>query len=76
MKYGKKGKPLSSCADLTRATLQLNSESRTKFKIVTVKSGTISLKAESVAEREQWVQAIKGMIGGGKRYLDRTEENG
>ncbi len=38
---------------------------------MTVKSGTISLKAESVAEREQWIQAIKGMIGGaGRRYLD------
>jgi hypothetical protein len=38
---------------------------------VTAKNGTISLKAESVAERDQWIQAIKGLIGG----FDRTQSN-
>lgn len=35
LKFGKRDKPLSSSQDLTNATIQVNSESPTKFKIVT-----------------------------------------
>ena len=44
LKYGKKDKPLSSSLELTNATIQVNNESYTKFKITTAKS-TLSLKA-------------------------------
>jgi hypothetical protein len=40
----------------------VNNKNKTKFKVVTAKS-TVSLRAESTNEREQWITAIKGLIG-------------
>ena len=40
----------------------MNNKNKTKFKVVTSKT-TISLRAESASEREQWITAIKGLIG-------------
>jgi hypothetical protein len=62
LKYGKKDKPLSSYVDLTQASIQVNNKNKTKFKVVTPKM-TVSLRAESANEREQWITAIKGLIG-------------
>ena len=62
LKYGKKDKPLSSYVDLTQASIQVNNKNKTKFKVVTPKN-TVSLRAESASEREQWITAIKSLIG-------------
>ena len=40
----------------------MNNKNKTKFKVVTPKN-TVSLRAESASEREQWITAIKSLIG-------------
>jgi hypothetical protein len=62
LKYGKKGKPLSTSMDLTSASLQLSGDNRSKFKILTPRGPTLSLKADSPQDRDAWIQGITQMI--------------
>ncbi len=67
LKYGKKGKPLSSCLDISMATIQVPSDSQTKFKIICPKSNSLSLKTESGAQRDEWIEEIRGLISKNNR---------
>ncbi len=58
LKFGKKGKPLTSFIDLRDATVKLNSDSQKKFKIFINGKNKLKLKALSAADRNDWVQAI------------------
>jgi hypothetical protein len=68
LKYGKKDKVVSTWHDLSfGARVIVNSDSRTKFKIhiPQPKNGssvTLALRAETTADREAWVNALKACI--------------
>ena len=47
---------------MSQATIQVNRQSATKFKIVTPKA-TIALKAQDERDRDEWIAAIKQLIG-------------
>ena len=57
LKFGKKGKEISSCIDLKDAQIIIDKKNNKKFKIYVPKT-KLKLKAESLQDREQWIKAL------------------
>ncbi len=57
LKYGRKGKNVTTSLDLNGLLVFRDESSQTKFKIVT-QSQTLHLKAESNEQREHWIASL------------------